>query len=488
MQSWTGKITIIALFVLVVSIPVVFRPTEVKIDDDALKLVIVTPHNEQICYETEKAFNEYYEKKFGRTVIIDWRLPGGTSDIERSLKSQYTNLAKDGLENEGIGIDLIFGGGNYMYNYVLKPGVTVGNGGETRHVSITVPIGDELGDEFIDEIYGDGVIADRRLYDSDGHWWGVVLSSFGIVYNRDVLAMLNMDEPATWSDLADEQYFGWIALADPSHSGSVRVTYESILQRYGFERGLHTLRRVFANARYFSPSSSRVPVDVSAGNAAAGMCIDFYGRYQSQMVGGGTRVGFIAPANATLVSADPIAVLRGAPHRELAIRFVRFLLTQRGQGIWNFHKGDEFGPKRFELRRLPIRHDMYEKYFDRMIDKVNPYDIAKALDDDVPSYFSVVPTLMHSMMMDVHDDLKAAWLTIIKTDDDHLRKQMLIEFDKLPEFETTDGTRVFTSKGINLARKRWKKIPHAADEDRLKWTKFFREQYLKIAAMGENNK
>ncbi len=34
------------------------------------------------------------------------------------------------------------------------------------------------------------------------------------------------------------------------------------------------------------------------------------------------------------------------------------------------------GPEVYELRRVPIRRVMYEKYFDAFIDKTNPSDLA----------------------------------------------------------------------------------------------------------------
>ena len=46
----------------------------------------------------------------------------------------------------------------------------------------------------------------------------------------------------------------------------------------GWHRGMSELLKIAANARYFTDSSSIVPNDVSRGEAAAGMAIDFYAR------------------------------------------------------------------------------------------------------------------------------------------------------------------------------------------------------------------
>jgi len=551
MHPWTGRLIVIALFIAVVLLPVLWQGPVATVPENALRLVAVSPHNEQIQFEFERAFSAWHERKFGRPVAIDWRNIGGTSDMRRYLLSQYRLAAEAGREQQGIGIDVVFGGGDYEFDVNFKPGVQVQVYDEQdkpeidpetgrpvmRQVSVTQPI--EIDSALRAAAFPTPNIADNKLYDPDGHWWGVVLSSFGIAYSQDVLDSLGLPVPTTWADLADPRYLGWVALADPSHSGSVRVTYNAILQRYGFgadaddltQSGIKTLRRMFANARYFTPSSTKVPVDVSAGEAAAGVCIDFYGRYQSQKIGGGERVGYVSPVGATVVSADPVAVLRGAEHRDLAERFVRFLLTLEGQAVWGFHAEadnrpsdpddpDTWGPVRFELRRAPIRRDIYDQYRDRLVDQVNPFDIARKLPAHTPNYMSVVHVMLHAMAMDIHEELRTAWATIIETDDPALKRRMLEAFDALPpiaadplidafdaappDVQATlerrypagvaelhaarDGQTETISFQYGMLLRRelfWKTDPFAEHEDRLAWTAFFRDQYEKVVDMAE---
>lgn len=495
MRNALPRIIVALLFLTILALPLVWarvshtspehlsgdRPTA---SGSPLRLVIYTPHNEQIRYEVARAFSRWHQQQYQQPVTLDFRNVGGTSDIERILKSQYATLARSGNEDDGVGVDLVFGGGDYSFDYVLKRGIDVPvfdergnpvlneNGKpKSRNISITQPI--TIDPALKAAAFPAPMIADKKLYDADGHWWGVVLSSFGIVYNRDVLQTLGLPEPTTWSDLADPRYTGWIALADPSHSGSVKVTYEAIVQRYGFDRGVQVLRRAFASARYFAPGSTQIPIDVSSGEAAAGMCIDYYARQQAEATGQ-QRAAYVAPPDATVITADPIAVLRGAPHRELAIKFIEFLLTEQGQALWDFKVGDPLGPQKFALRRAPVRRDIYEKFPDRLIDPGNPFDIAQPLPKGVPAYFSVIPVFLHSMCMDIHDDLRAAWVAINNTPEGELKNRMLAEFDALP----------FTSEQLVAARSAWKADPHAETADRLRWTAYFRAQYQKVVAMS----
>lgn len=464
MSDWTPRIVILVLFALILGVPFLFRPAEAEAPPDAVRLVIITPHNEQIRGEIARAFSEWHVNEFGRPVVIDWRAMGGTSDIHRILASGFAAL--DDMDT-GVGYDIVFGGGDYFFGKQLTSAV--------RGESILAPI--DFDDAFIADVYPEAELAGKKLYDAEHRqWWGVVLSSFGIVYNRDVYAnVLEAEYPKTWSDLTDDSLAGWVGMGDPSHSGSVRVTYEAILQRYGWERGWKTLRRMCANAKYFSNSSSKVPIDVSQGEAAAGVSIDFYGRFQAEAIGD-DRLGFISPEGSTVVTADPVAILRGANDPELAKRFVRFLLSRSGQSVWAFRAGEEGGPVQYELRRPPIRVDMYdEATMAKMRDAVNPFELARELEPDTPSYFSILPTALESMAMHQHAHLKRAWRAIRETDDPAKRRQMEAIFDELP----------FTQEELLAAPARWKADRRAKTEDRLAWTRFFAERYDRVIEMAE---
>jgi ABC-type Fe3+ transport system substrate-binding protein len=472
MSSRLQFVALIVVFGVLIGVPLAWRAPEDDAPGGEVQLVIITPHNEQIRREIGRAFSRWHEAHHGAAVRIDWRNLGGSTDVYRILHAQYEALAQRGEEDTGAGYDVVFGGGDYLFDRKLKPGVdVVDDSGQRRSVSITAPI--RLDEALVHEAFPDPYIADRRLYDADGHWWGAVLSSFGIVFNRDVLRARNLPEPRTWSDLTDPRYFGWIALADPSHSGTLRATYEAIVQRYGWEKGWGTIRRASANARYFAADASRVPVDVSLGEVAVGMCVDFYARSQAGSVGP-QRLGYVAPVHATIVNPDPVAVLRGAPNHEVAVRFVTFLLTPEGQAVWCFRRGDPMGPVEDELRRSPSRRDMYARFGDRMVDPVSPFEVASPLPEGTPSYFDVVPTVLHALMIDVHDELRAAWSAILCEDDPDARSRMEVAFDALP----------FTPEELARCRSRWRADPDAARADRLAWTRFAIDQYRRVRAAG----
>jgi iron(III) transport system substrate-binding protein len=184
---------------------------------------------------------------------------------------------------------------------------------------------------------------------------------------------------------------------------------------------LRLLQLVSANARYFTDSSQKPPIDVAAGNCAVGMCIDFYGRYQEQSTterSGRQRLGFRMPEGGTTMSPDPIALMRGAPNREIAVAFIEYVMSMEGQKLWNFNPGTPGGPQHFALRRLPIRKDFYthpEFTAFRSDPDVNPYAGETPLVYNAAwtgSLFREMSFVIRIMGIDTHNELVAAWRAI----------------------------------------------------------------------------
>lgn len=498
------KVMILAVFAVILGVPWLFQDRAEQPSESAERLVILTPHNEPIRYEYGRAFSRWHERAHGSPVTIDWRVPGGSSEIKKLLVAQYTAAVESGRllpsgeiapGAEPMPYDLLFGGGSFEHDELKSKGPTITPPGTDKPVvvPISVPLGYSA--EQLEEWYGPGEhsIGISRLYDPEQYHLGNSVSGFGIVFNRDVLRELGADEPTSWTDMADPRFIGWIALADPRLSGSVATTYESILYSQGWERGWRTVRAMCANSRYFSNTSQKVPLDVSQGQAAMGTAIDFYGRFQSQSVRQAgesaeqSRVGYVDPPGETLIDPDPISMLRGGPHPALARRFIEFLMSEEGQALWNNMRssGDAPGPERFELRRLPIRRAMYEKHAERMVDRVNPYEIASKAQNK--GWRSSIGLMMGAFAIDVHDEQIEAWRAIQQARANGTKPATIARLEEMffawPEHNMKDGTRLpFNEANYQAIRADWRE----AERDgrmtaiRLAYTAFFRERYARI--------
>ena len=409
---------IFGLLALIVALPLVMRresaTTSPRKADD--RLVILSPHNESIRQEFGEAFAAHWKKSTGRSIYIDWRTPGGTSEIRMVLDAGFKAAEETG--RQGIGVDLFFGGGEPDFTSQAKKGRLVPLRVFDSHPELFAKDG-PIPETFTGE----------RYYPTDHVWVGTCMSQFGICYNPDVLRRLGIPAPATWNDLGDPRYAGALALADPTKSGSVARAFELLVQSEmqrasapdaGWTNGLRLIQRMSANARYFTDSASKIPQDVGQGNAAAGMCIDFYGRSFAEELtskSGEPRVVWIAPVGGTTLSSDPVAVLKGAPHPEVAQDFVEFCLSPEGQTLWFGKPGTPGGPQIRALHRTPIRRDVY-----------TPQNLANSTMPDARPYedrgnftyqreltgasFNTLRQLVKIMCIDSHEEMKSAWLAI----------------------------------------------------------------------------
>jgi ABC-type glycerol-3-phosphate transport system substrate-binding protein len=117
-------------------------------------------------------------------------------------------------------------------------------------------------------------------------------------------------------------------------------------------------------------------------------------------------------------SVDPVALLRGAKHKEVAIAFIEYVLSMDGQKLWNFQAGAPGGPERFALRRLPVRRDFYAR--DdwsklRSDPEAQPFEQTEQLiyrNEWTGAIFREMAFVIRIMCQDTHGELTRAWRAI----------------------------------------------------------------------------
>lgn len=66
-------LVILFLMGALVALPVVMRPAGESAPDDAERLIVITPHNEQIRQELARGFTRWMQQTHKRDAVIDWR-------------------------------------------------------------------------------------------------------------------------------------------------------------------------------------------------------------------------------------------------------------------------------------------------------------------------------------------------------------------------------------------------------------------------------
>jgi len=495
---------ILLLLVAVVAAPIILRRnSELAAASHAQdRLVIITPHNETIRSEFGEAFARHWKEKTGRTLYIDWRIPGGTSDITRVInssfeaaeelaKKQHPDRQEEAVRQAGIGMDIFFGGGEPDFDGQLKKG---------RFIELEVF---KTHPEWFKAEVIPPKFTGENYYNPKHLWVGTCLSQMGICYNTDSIDRLKIDPPRRWEDLGDPAYFGYIALADPTKSGSVTRMFEMMIQEQmkkvikeqgdsdaakaeGWKRGLNLLQAMAANARYFTDAASKIPHDVAQGDAVAGTCIDFYGRSYEEKLGkrGPSRLLWTAPLGGTSISVDPIAVLRGAPRPDIAQEFVTFVLSDAGQMLWNVKVGTPGGARETSPRRLPVRRDLYtEENLRNFADPdALPYDRSGGFEYDAAltnAAFNALRQIYRAMCMDTHQEMKEAWEAMRRPG------ASLEEIAATPAGQVFFDTSHLTYSQVMAlaARKDISKLEMAREMTRI--SGIFRDNYKRAAALAK---
>ena len=469
-------IVVLVLLAALLALPFALAPRQAENallpSEECETLVIISAHNKALRDEYEIAFTKWYKEKYNKEIRIDFRNPGGTSDIIRYIADRYETefrryyeahpewgewnsavrtsftderacrtpeqkaARKRFLEsNVGIGIDLFAGGGVFNHEQTAARGYAADAGIAQSHPECLKHIPASFG--------GD------KLYSPKGEFYGVVLSTFGILYNTARLKEMKGTPPLYWSDLGEARFFNTLAVADPTKSGSANKCYEIMIQQCmaqandpvkGWQEGFSLLKKLFANARSISDSAGQAVRDVASGEAAAGTAIDTYGISEmlwSTHVYGTPKCIYVTPKGGTAVSSDPIQMLRGAPNPKAAKAFIAFLLSREGQLLHCLKAGTPGGPGKNGINRPPIRRDLYTPELQKnfFLPGYDPY--ASGADFTyrpqwTGKYYSLIRVLLRTIVLEPHQELKAAYAAIIKAGGPDKVPRAMEKFNALP--------------------------------------------------------
>ncbi len=356
-------------------------------------LVILSPHRKSIQEEYVPLFTEYYKKTFKTDVQVEWLDQGGTSDDVRFMRAKF------GSNPKTSGVDIFWGGGTATFSELQQ---------DNFLASYKLPAA--LKAQIPEKAAG------ISLYDKSQTWYASAMSSFGVFFNKKIMKLDGLSEPKTFQDLGKPEYRDSISLTDPRRSGSANTMNIIIIQTLGWEKGWELLTAIAGNTRSFTHSSSDPIKAVVAGDVAMAMAIDFYALAKIGDLGP-SNLGFVLPQGQTVLDPDPIAILKGAPNRKVAERFVDFVLSVDGQKLLLLPKGAEGGPVKSSLGRMAANTKAYELTEGKRIDAYNPFkqqSLVKLELGQAVKMQRVFNDLIGALLIDTHEDLKKAWTKVSK--------------------------------------------------------------------------
>lgn len=410
------------------------------------KLVILSPHRKSIQDEFVPKFKEHYKAAFKSDIEVEWLDQGGTSNAIKYLKAKAASGSKD------IGVDIFWGGGTATFLDLAD-----------AKLLAKFDLPKDLASQVPDQAAG------IPLYDKSHTWYASAMSSFGIFYNKKIIKMDGLTEPATWEDLGSPKFKQALSLTDPRNSGTANTMNQIVLQSLGWDKGWNLLSRIAGNTRSFTHSSSDPIKAIVSGDAAASMAIDFYATPKIADLGA-DNLGFTLPQGQTILDPDPVAVIKGAPNKVAAERFVSWVLGADAQKLLVLPKGAEGGPKLEALGRMSVNTKTYADTEGKRTSEFNPFKQKAFIKLDLEKASKmqrIFNDLIGAIHVDTHSDLKTAWEAIVKRG---AKADEVSEFAKPPVSEAELLTLaakwdddVFRNKTIN------------------EWVNFAKAKYLKLA-------
>lgn len=284
------------------------------------KLVVYTSHKEEVYGPIVKEFEE-------RTGIFVEVKQGATLGLFQEIKQNAGEEA----------CDVMFGGG--IENYVSYQDYL-----EAYKVSE---------EEMIDP-----------KYRTANHKW-TAFSVLPIVFIYNNKLVYPAAAPRTWEELQTSRWKDKVAFADPARSGSSYTALCTMIQ--ASEKDTQTVLKDFAAVMngHVSANSGAVLDEVNSGNRLVGITLE---ETALKRIRQGEAISIIYPTEGTSAVPDAAALVRGAPHRENAQKFIEFTVSRDVQQILT----DEFC-------RKPVRMDIIGSDEDSLQDeKLLPYDIVWA--------------------------------------------------------------------------------------------------------------
>lgn len=159
---------------------------------------------------------------------------------------------------------------------------------------------------------------------------GLYAGPLGWAVNEGQLKKMGKPLPQTWDDLTKPEYKGLIAVANPNTSGTAYTALVTILLQKGEEKGWDYLAKLHKNIAQYTKSGS-APGQL-AGRGEVGIAIIFL--HDSVMFAEeGFPVKPVAPADGTGYEIGGLSLIKGAPNKANAQKFIDWALKPESQII-----------------------------------------------------------------------------------------------------------------------------------------------------------
>ncbi len=463
-KSWIKISSIVLATVMLAAFLMMQVPASSAQEPD--KLVILLFNNDRFA----EAFREWYRQRTGRDVVVEWSYPG-TPVAVRQIIEAGGNPEWDiifWLEPEAVEVLESRG--------LLEP-FYLPDDPEWQAINNSMPAdfsGIPLKD--MDPTYG------------KYNWWAQFMDSYVIMYNTEYAKLFNAPEPTDWIDYTDPIYMDKLAMTPPKKSGGQHAAVEVVLQWYGWSEGWKMLHMMGANMGKFGERSSEPPTWVERGEF--GFTFASVGYAIAKKQAGAPIEWFFPPKEGaqkvTTFSPLYLAILKGAPHKEVAIEFMKFALSAEGMRAWLNREPPSY--------LLPVLPEAYQginvelpNIYEEGIQVIN-YDSRLAA-----QRYVVLNELFDVMIVRKHSELREAWTALTEAkkaiDDAAAAKGETVEVQAARQIyeEALDvlGSVPISESWAATFGKRFETDPTFQEQVRGEWDAFATQKYNKVKELAQ---
>lgn len=287
----------------------------------------------------------------------------------------------------------------------------------------------------------------------------VAFSGYGILVNKRSIVENNLPVPMTWDDLADSRYQGMLLMSSPSRSDTYHLMVESLLQQRGWDEGWRILLSMSGNLATISSRSFGVADKIKTGLGGAAPIIDNY----AKLLLSDPELTFnYLPDSAT--SPTFIAITRYSSNQTEAQQFIYFLLSEKGQQVLA-----DTNTGKYPVTPLPLDNPR-ELQQRRLLNSPRPLDEHLVLKRQ-----RMVQQLFDTAITFRLTESKDAWRALYMAEA-RLKKP-------LPEIRALlTAMPVTAQESTNSAYYAQFEDSRQAEEEYMRWQRFFQEQQRKAIA------
>ena len=163
-------------------------------------------------------------------------------------------------------------------------------------------------------------------------WVGMDVYAAAIAYNTVEAEKLGLPKPASWKDLTDPVYKGYIVMPNPASSGTGFLDVSSWLQTFGEEEGWKFMDALHENIAVYTHSGSKPAKMAAAGEYPIGVSFDYRVATEKSK---GAPVEVIFPSEGLGWEMEASALIKGTDKAEAAKALLDWSVTKEAMEAYN---------------------------------------------------------------------------------------------------------------------------------------------------------